>query len=60
MKTNKLIMLSTMLLLAVAANAQDIIISYSSDTLRCKVKEVGSQEVKYIRSDYPADVLFTI
>lgn len=60
MKTNKLILLSTVLLLAVAANAQDIIISYSSDTLRCKVKEVGSQEVKYIRSDYPADVLFTM
>jgi hypothetical protein len=60
MKTNKIIMLSTMLFLAVAANAQDMIISYSSDTLRCKVKEVGSEEVKYIRSDYPADVLFTM
>lgn len=48
-----------MLLLAATVNAQDMIINYSSDTLRCKVKEIGSDEVKYIRADYPADVLFT-
>ncbi len=60
MKTNKIAMLLMMLLLAPAANAQDMIINYSSDTLRCKVKEVGSEEVKYIRFDYPADVLFTM
>jgi hypothetical protein len=60
MKTNKIIMLLMMLLLSAVASAQDMIISYNADTLRCKVKEVGSVEVKYIRADYPADILFTM
>jgi hypothetical protein len=60
MRTNKIIVLLTMLLLAATVNAQDMIINYSSDTLRCKVKEIGSEELKYIRADYPADVLFTM
>jgi len=40
--------------------AQDMIIKNSNDTIHCKIKELGTNEIKYILPNYPQDVLFAI
>ena len=51
-----------LLLLTISAHlsGQDIIIKRNLDSLNCKVKEIGANEIKYSLKDYPADVLFTL
>lgn len=40
--------------------AQDQIYKKTNDTIFCKIKEIGTDNIKYILPDYPEDVLFTI
>ena len=40
--------------------AQDMIIKNSNDTIHCKIKELGTNEIKYLLPNYPQDVLFAI
>jgi hypothetical protein len=40
--------------------SQDLIIKRSNDTIQCKVKEVGMDEIKYALPDYPDDVVFSL
>ena len=40
--------------------AQDRIIQVTNDTIRCKVKEIGDDEVKYIQNELAGDVIFGI
>ncbi|GAB4333824.1 MAG: hypothetical protein Kow00127_25200 [Bacteroidales bacterium] len=39
---------------------QDMLIKTSKDTLYCQVKEIGTDEIKYLLPDYPSGVLFSI
>ena len=54
-----------LILLAIAgfiftSMAQDQIIKTNDDIIKCKIKEIGVDEVKYILPDYPTDVLFAL
>lgn len=61
MKTIKLTLLFGMLVfLIIPAAAQDLIIKTSQDSLSCKIREIGTEEIKYALPDYPADLLFSI
>ena len=42
------------------AGAQDKIIKVNSDTIVCQVKEVSTDEIKYILPEYSTDILFGI
>ena len=55
--TAALLFLTAILLPALA---QDQIIKKNDDVIKCKIKEVGMDEVKYTLPDYPQDVLFTL
>jgi hypothetical protein len=61
MKTTKsLTLLIVALMTWVGASAQDMIITKNADTLKCKIREVGTEEIKYTLPDYPPDVLFVM
>lgn len=61
MKMIKYILLTALTtIFLVPAFAQDIIIRSNQDTIQCKIREIGSDEIKYVLPDYPQDVLFTI
>ncbi len=61
MKTIKLVLLIVFVTaFSIGVDAQDIIIKKNADTIPCKVKEIGSDEIKYTLPGYPSDVLFTI
>jgi len=40
--------------------AQDILYKVNQDTVLCKVKEIGTEEIKYSLPSYPDDLLFSI
>lgn len=40
--------------------SQDLIVKRNNDTIQCKIKEVGMDEIKYALPDYPEDVAFSI
>jgi len=42
-----------------SAIAQDLIVKKNNDLIKCKIREIGLDEVKYNLSEYPADVLFS-
>jgi len=61
MKTLKFVMLfSFFFALTAELSAQDLIIKKDTDTLYCKVREIGTEEVKYALPDYPSDLLFSL
>lgn len=41
-------------------HAQDQIIKRNQEVISCKIKEIGSAEIKYTMTEYPPDVLFSI
>ena len=43
-----------------ASFSQDVIYKTNNDTLYCKVKEIGTTEIKYTLPSYPQDLLFNI
>ena len=47
-------------LLPLIGFGQDQIVKRNNDVIICKIKEIGSAEIKYILSDYPPDVLFSV
>lgn len=47
-------------ILGQAGFAQDKIIRRTNDTIPCKIKEIGSDEIKYQLPGYPPDLLFTL
>ena len=47
-------------LFSLELSAQDMIIKTNSDTIFCKIKEIGSDEIKYVRPEYSEDVIFGI
>jgi hypothetical protein len=40
--------------------AQDIIIKKDNQTIKCKIKEIGTDDIKYILPEYASDVTFAI
>jgi len=54
---------STLLMLLVfgsIATAQDLIMKKNNELIKCKIREIGLDEVKYNLPEYSADVLFAI
>ncbi len=48
------------LLLSVNAFAQDIIMKKNNDLIKCKIKEIGLDEIKYSLPEYSADISFAV
>lgn len=50
----------TLLLLSLQAFTQDIILKKNDEMLKCKIKEIGLDEVKYVLPAYSQDILFSM
>lgn len=48
------------IILTVVVNGQDRIIQITKDTIRCQIKEIGDDEVKYTQKDISGDVIYGI
>lgn len=48
------------ILLSQSISAQDIIIKKDNDTIRCKIKEIGLDDIKYTLPEYSQDVTFAV
>jgi hypothetical protein len=55
-----ILLLPFLVLMSFQLFAQDIILKKNDDMIKCKVKEVGLDEIKYVLPEYPQDVLFSI
>ncbi len=61
MKTKSILISLTMLVAFLQViRSQDLIILKSHDTISCKIKEIGTDDIKYSLPDYPSDVNFSI
>ncbi len=61
MKTLNILYFFLLLLVAPQViNAQDQIIKRNQEVISCKIKEIGSAEIKYTMTDYSPDVIFSI
>ena len=61
MKTKVLVLSGVLFfMLSLVLTAQDQIHKRNNEVINCKIKEIGTEEVKYILPDYPEDVLFSI
>lgn len=60
MKRIYLFVVFSMLLLNSAVFAQDIIMKKNNELIKCKIKEIGLDEVKYILPEYSEDVMLSI
>lgn len=62
MKTQafRLIAIVTLLLTYSFAQSQDMILKKNNEIIKCKIKEIGLDEIKYILPDYPSDLTFSI
>ncbi len=58
--TSFLLSLAGFLLVAQSVFAQDMILKRNDEIIKCKVKEIGLEEVKYSLPDYPSDLLFVV
>jgi hypothetical protein len=47
-------------IISIAGFAQDRIIKTTKDTIKCQVKEIGDDEVKYTQKDFRGDLIFGI
>ncbi len=47
-------------ILSLTGFAQDKIIKTDKDTIQCQIKEIGDDEIKYIRNDFRGDIIFGI
>lgn len=55
-----LLLLPILVLLSIQTLAQDIILKKNDVMIKCKIKEVGLDEIKYLLPEYSADVVFAI
>jgi len=60
MKLINILIIFTAIMISANIYAQDIIIKTNNDTIHCKIKELGTNEIKYLLPNYPQDVLFSI
>ncbi|MFP4470600.1 MAG: hypothetical protein ACLFPE_07945 [Bacteroidales bacterium] len=60
MKLQSLILALMLLMFFGTGFAQDKIYKRNQDVIECKIREVGSDEIKYQLPDYPQDVLFSL
>jgi len=61
MKTKILLVCTiSLFLLSQSTMAQDIIIKKDNQTIKCKIKEIGTDDIKYILPEYASDVTFAI
>lgn len=60
MKSYFLTFLAFILLSGSSVLAQDIIMKKDNELIKCKIREIGLDEVKYNLPEYSTDVLFTI
>ena len=59
MKTITLLIL-IILVIGETLFAQDLVIKRNGEEIKCKVTEVGSEEIKFIQPDYRPDLTFTV
>ncbi len=59
-RLSALILLGLFAFISVSLNAQDVIYKVHNDTIVCKIKEIGSETIKYTLPSYPPDLLFSI
>lgn len=55
-----LLSLMGLLLFSQYAFSQDMILKRNDEIIKCKIKEIGLEEVKYALPDYPSDLLFVV
>lgn len=60
MKRIFLFVVFSMLLLSSAVFSQDIIMKKNNELIKCKIKEIGLDEVKYLLPEYSQDVILSI
>jgi len=60
MKTLKIYLTLIIIVFTTNLFSQDLIIKNTKDTIYCKIKDVGSDEIKYLLPDFPEDVSFGI
>ncbi|PKP54140.1 MAG: hypothetical protein CVT92_01010 [Bacteroidetes bacterium HGW-Bacteroidetes-1] len=60
MKKFQLFALMMLLLISGFVSAQDMILKKDDEIIKCKIKEIGLEEIKYILPDHPSDLLFSI
>ena len=60
MKPSFLSLLALLLLLGSSVLAQDMILKKNNELIKCKIREIGLDEIKYNLPDYPSDVMFAI
>lgn len=60
MKFRFLLSLLSIILLGGSAFAQDLIMKKNNELIKCKIKEIGLDEIKYTLPEYSADVLLSI
>jgi hypothetical protein len=60
MKTLKFVFVIIFTIVTTNIFSQDLIIKNTKDTIYCKIKDVGSEEIKYTLPDFPEDVSFGI
>lgn len=60
MKPHLLVLSILLLTFTLPAFSQDIILKKNDEMIKCKIKEVGLDEVKYLLPEYSQDVIFSI
>ncbi len=55
-----LLLLPILVLISFQLFAQDIILKKNDEMIKCKIKEIGLDEIKYTLPEYPQDVMFSL
>lgn len=55
-----LLLLPFLALMSFQLFAQDIILKKNDEMIKCKIKEIGLDEIKYTLPEYPQDVMFSL
>jgi len=60
MKITRIVLMFLLVFNGLSLFAQDMILKRNDEIIKCKIKEVGLDEVKYNLPDYPSDVMFVV
>jgi hypothetical protein len=58
--TGKILIFSFLIFTFLSVSAQDKIIKTGKDTIRCVIREVGDEEIRYSMDGYRSDLVFGI
>ncbi|MCB9016845.1 MAG: hypothetical protein H6541_13735 [Lentimicrobiaceae bacterium] len=60
MRKHSLMLILSIFLLGGSTFAQDLIMKKNNELIKCKIKEIGLDEIKYTLPEYSADVLLSV